>query len=147
MENENDDLKGLFEPTQPGDDFFKCFGMIIPQVALKTQPQPKKSFLCRIGIHKWGFAGLSFSGPGHPRRCERCSTSTWFNKPPFTERIGCFVGKWSDKIFRPLCWIGWHHWKGGFAMHTYSFGIPGPVTKSVNHTCTRCRKHKLVEEA
>lgn len=147
MENENDDLKGLFEPTEPSGDkfgFFNNFALMIPQGPFKMPPKP---FLCRIGIHKWGFSGISFFGPGHPRACERCHKVKWFNKPPITERLGRFVGKWSDRIFRPLCRIGWHHWKGGFAMHTFSIGIPGPVTKSVNYTCTRCRKHKLVEEA
>lgn len=143
--NDPDDLKGLFEPT--GDSFFTNFAIMIPHGPFTMPPPPPKPFLCRIGIHKWGFAGISFFGPGHPRICERCHKVKWFNKPLVAERLGRFVGKWSDRTFRPLCMIGWHHWKRGYAMYIYMLGGPDQATKSVNHTCTRCGKHKLVEEA
>lgn len=141
MSNE-DDLKGLFEPTGGQlDDLFSNFGMLIPKGCfkdVKTMEATRfKKLLCKIVGHRWGLSGISHTGPGHPRLCKRCLKFKWFKK------IRSY--KWVDSLLRSLCRIGIHRWKATYQYVSYSNGTNyGSFKVESHYQCVRCKNKKTI---
>lgn len=75
-----------FECTDTLDQagFMSNFAIMIHTQSCKVQKSKKpprwKRLLCFIFGHRWGFAGISYFGPGHPKKCKRCKKNKWFKK-------------------------------------------------------------------
>lgn len=136
-----DNINPLFDHSD--GDFMKNFAIMIPMGPFKEPVKQKisrwKKLLCFILGHRWGLSGLSYSGPGHPRKCKRCDKQKWFKKLPNY--------KWVDRLLRPLCFIGFHRWKATYGYSSYCYGhncSSSPMTSEQNYSCARCKAKKTV---
>ena len=125
-----------------GEHFNDYYGILIPSGPLLEHTPIKvakyKRILCWIGLHRWGFAGISYTGPSTPRTCKWCNKMKWFKK--------IRSWKWLDKVLRPLCIIGLHRWKKQFGYRSYQL-VPGRrvINQSSSMRCSRCAKRKEVK--
>lgn len=134
--------------SEENKGFMSNFGLMIPQEPFKMPPKKKisrwKRFLCATIGHKWGFAGISYSGPSFPRKCSRCKKTKWFDKPTLRMRFEEWLGKTLDKLLRPFCIIGLHHWKSLYGFSSFVIGGDGKSESGAVYKCPRCKKTKTV---
>lgn len=120
------------------------FGMMIPQGPYR---EPKKSdtrkWLCRLIGHKWEIYMITTRDKGMPHRCKRCHKVTSIQWP---FKLNRFLWNWADWILRPLCFSGWHRWKGTYRVESISYGSSERERHEEQHyRCSRCRKSKTIQ--
>lgn len=126
------------------------FAMIIPKGPFVPYKPPPisiwKKVVCFLIGHKWGSAGVSWVGPGFPRKCKRCKKEKWFDRPNFRMRLAQWIDKTLDKIWKPLCTIGLHRWKSHYGYRSFSFGgdNPAPEVRQHIYKCSCCKETKTV---
>lgn len=132
------------------NNFMSNFGMIIPQgpyVRHKPKPIPKwKKAVCFLIGHKWINPGVTFYGPGFPKKCARCKKDKWFKKPNLHMRLTKWADKTLDKLWVPLCKIGVHRYKSHYGFSSFSFGgnNSAPDVHQHIYKCSFCKKTKTV---
>lgn len=131
-------------------DFLRNFGMIIPQGSFVThKPKPIsrwKKVVCFLIGHKWIDAGITYTGPGFPRKCSRCKKDRWFHKPNLRMCLNKWVNKALDKVWMPLCKIQIHRWRFHYAFFSFSYGgNPAPAIHQHIYKCSCCKKTKTVK--
>jgi len=127
------------------------FGMIIPQGSV-VERKPKRvpiwrKVVCFMIGHKWGSAGVTYEGPGFPRKCSRCEKKTWFKKPTIRMRLSKWMDRTLDKLWVPLCKIGIHRYKSHYRYSSFYYGGPGTQVPPLNQhvfKCSCCKKIKTV---
>lgn len=132
------------------NNFMSNFAMIIPQAPtpkyIKPKPSKWKRYLC-LGLgHKWGFAGITYTGPGFPKKCSRCKTTKWFKRPNLRMRLNKWVDISLDKMWSPFCEIGIHRYKSHYGFQSFYYG-PGPHEPPIKqeiYKCSCCKKIKTV---
>lgn len=131
--------------------FFDHFAMMVPQnigFQFKEPPKPPrwKRWICFFIGHKWVNPGITYTGPGFPRKCKRCKKDKWFIKPTFRMRLAKWLDKTLDKLWKPLCKVGVHRWKSHFGFQSFSFGSgeSQPTIKQAVYKCSCCKKTKTV---
>lgn len=130
-------------------DFMGNFGIIIPQgpfVERKPKPVARwRKLVCFLIGHKWGSAGITYEGPGFPRKCSRCEKKKWFKRPTIRMRLSKWADRTLDKLWPLLCKAGIHRYKSHYGYSSYTYG--GPPTKPINqhiYKCSCCKKIKTV---
>lgn len=132
------------------NNFMSNFAMIIPQGPF-VEPNKKPiskwvKLLCFLIGHKWVSAGITYSGPGFPRKCDRCKKKKWFKRPNLRIRLNKWVDIRLDKMWSPFCEIGIHRYKSHYGFQSFSYG-PGPHEPPVKqeiYKCSCCKKIKTV---
>lgn len=129
-------------------EFMRNFGMIIPQgpfVPYKPKPISRwKKVVCFMIGHRWGFAGISYTGPSFPRKCKRCEVTKWFDKPTVRMRIAKWADVTLDKIWPAFCRIGVHRWRHHYGYSQFTIGGDGPIINQSVFKCSSCKKTKTV---
>lgn len=133
------------------EDFKQNFAMLIPQTIVPRESQKPKKIPLRVKIlcatigHKWGFAGITYRGPGFPKKCSRCKRTKWFTKPNLRMRLDKWIDKTLDKLWVPLCKISLHRYKSHYGFSSYSYaGDPTPPIRQEIYKCSCCKKIKTV---
>lgn len=126
------------------------YGVIIPQGIYK---EPKKSdsrkWLCLLIGHRWHKVMVTTTQKTLPEECLRCHKERWLNYNHWRKRLSRFIlraKKQVDKILRPLCFFGWHRWKGTFRYSSWSYGSSSREKNEEDHyKCVRCAENKIVK--
>lgn len=144
-----EDIWDRFRPKEGENDFMKNFAILIPKgpfIEYKPKPISRwKKVVCFLIGHKWGSAGVTWSGPGFPQKCKRCKKEKWFMNPNFRMRVTKWADKGLDKLWSPLCAIGIHRYKFHYASSSYLWmGFGGRVKKEQTYKCSCCKKIKTV---
>jgi hypothetical protein len=144
-----EDIFDKFRPKEGENDLSRNFGMLIPSepfISITQKPIPIwKRALCVVVGHKWGFAGVTYVGPGFPKKCSRCKVTKWFDKPNLRMRLEECIDKMLDKLWVPLCKIGLHRYKHHYSYTSYSYGgDPTPTIRQQVYKCSCCKKIKTV---
>lgn len=127
------------------NDYRANFGLMIPVGPLQYPPESerqKRPWLCKIIGHRWKTYMVT-TRDRMPHKCERCKKITYVQWPFQLQR---FLWECLDIIFRPLCYLGWHRWKGTFRSETWSyFDGKGPKEIEEHYRCARCSNKKTVK--
>lgn len=143
-------MPSIWDQPKEGGDFMSNFGMIIPQgpfIEYKPKPISRwKKVVCFLIGHKWGSAGVTWSGPGFPQKCKRCKKEKWFMNPNLRMRITKWADKALDKLWVPLCKIGLHRYKFHYEFYSFYYGgdNPTPTIKQHIYKCSCCNKAKTI---
>lgn len=125
------------------DEFLSNYGMMIPQGPYR---EPKKSdskkWLCRLIGHRWQIYMITTWGP-MPHQCKRCKKITDKQWPFLLQKA---LWKYADFVLRPLCFLGWHRWKGTYKFSSFTIGgTKEEKHEEDNYQCARCNKNKTIK--